>query len=252
MTLTHPWYTYPRIDQFGTIDPQGPYWKPDSNIQVPQGTDITSLGSGVVTSVQRTSWGQNVVTVRLDHAINSLATHMFYEHLSGANVQVGQRVNFGTKIGSWAGGTSPGFGFYGGDVYGSGPAWQQLQNDLCPGCANQLNPVSFLNNLQGGQGMPTGANGGQGQAPAGGGGGGGGGTTTSTLAPQAVPCAPFDIGCGLSNFWNVNVLPFLEHVTLVIFAIVLIIVGFILMGSNPNLNPANFLKKIGTKAAMAA
>lgn len=131
-------------------------------------------------------------------------------------------------------------------IWGTGAVQQSIASS-----ASYAN--SFLLQTFGGTmtAVPTGqgANGGQGQAPAG---GGGATTTVSTLAPQAVACAPLDIGCGLSNFWNVNVLPFLEHMTLIIFAIILIIVGFILMGGNPNLNPAHFLKSIGTKAAVAA
>ena len=150
------WYTFPRIDNFGMIDPAGPFWKPDSNIQLPGGYPITALLSGIVTSVQRTSFGQTVVTVKLDSPLNGLATHTFYEHMSSATVQPGQRVSAGTLIGynNPAGQVPLGFGLYSGDVYGTGTAWDTLQKDVCPGCANQLNPVSLLDSAKGGN-TPT-------------------------------------------------------------------------------------------------
>lgn len=142
-----PWYTFKRVDQFGTIDPQGQYWKPDSNILTPSGYPVTALLSGTVTSVQATSWGQTVVTVRLDNALNNLATHTFYEHMHDATVQVGQHLDAGTLLGhaNYTGEGAPlGFGLYSGDVYGSGPAWAQSQSDLAPGGANLLNPTKLL------------------------------------------------------------------------------------------------------------
>lgn len=153
MASNAPWYTYPRIDNFGTIDPQGNYWKPDSNIQLPGYYPITALLPGTVTSVQTTQWGQTVVTVKLDAPINSEATHTFYEHMSSAAVNVGQHVSAGDLIGNNnPPGTVPlGFGLYSGDVYGSGSAWQQLQSDLSPGGAGLLNPVALLNAAMSGQ-----------------------------------------------------------------------------------------------------
>jgi murein DD-endopeptidase MepM/ murein hydrolase activator NlpD len=146
-----PWYTFPRIDNFGQIDPQGNFWKPDSNIQLPGGYPITALLSGTVTSVQpTTNWGgQSVVTVKLDTPLNSLATHTFYEHMSGIapGLSVGQHVNAGDLIGynNPSGQVPLGFGLYSGDVYGSGSAWQVLQQDLAPGGAGLLNPTNLLN-----------------------------------------------------------------------------------------------------------
>lgn len=152
-----PWWSYPRIDNFGTIDPAGPYWKPDSNIQIPGYYPIVNLLPGTVTSVQKTSWGQTVVTVALDTPINTLATHQFYEHMSSASVQVGQHLNSGDLVGynNPPGQVPLGYGFYTGDVYGSGSAWTTLQNDLCPGCANLLNPVALLNAMKNGGSVPT-------------------------------------------------------------------------------------------------
>ena len=237
--MAQPWYTFPRIDNFGTIDPEGPYWKPDSNILTPNNYPVTALGSGVVTNVQQTSWGQGVVTVRLDKPLNSIATHSFYEHLGSVSVQQGQRVNFGSVLGT-SGNVGqipgPGFGFYNGDVYGSGPGWNQLQADLCPGCPNQLNPTAFLNSLKSGGSMSN-------VAPTGGGGTTSGGTAQGqspftaqtggvTNAPAATACAPFDIACGLGNFWTLYLLPFFEHMVLFTVALILIIVGFFLLGGN--------------------
>lgn len=155
--MATPWWDYNRIDAFGTIDPQGPYWKPDSNIQVPGNYPVTALLPGTVTNVERTSWGQTVVTVKLDTPLNSLATHTFYEHLSGATVSQGQRVNQGDLIGynNPPGSVPLGFGLYPGDVYGYGPGWNQLQNDLKPGGAGLLNPTNLLNAARGGQNVVT-------------------------------------------------------------------------------------------------
>lgn len=148
VTTQRPWYTFARIDNFGSIDPQGAYWKPDSNILTPPGYPVTALLDGQVTSTQRTAWGQTVVTIKLAQPLNSLATHCFYEHLHDSTVQKGQRVSAGALIGhaNYSGeGAALGFGLYSGDIYGSGPAWSILQNDLRPGGAGLLNPVALLN-----------------------------------------------------------------------------------------------------------
>lgn len=155
MTSGAPWYTFPRIDNFGQIDPEGPYYKPDSNIQIPGGYPVTALLPGTVTAVAWTSWGQTVVTVALDSPLNSLATHTFYEHMSSATVRMGQHVSFGDLLGynNPAGQVPLGFGLYSGDVYGSGSAWTTLQNDLKPGGAGLLNPVSLLDAFASGKGV---------------------------------------------------------------------------------------------------
>lgn len=152
-----PWWVFPRIDNFGTIDPQGNFWKPDSNIQLPGNYPILALLPGTVTSVQKNTGfgGQTVVTIKLDSPLNSLATHSFYEHMSSATVTQGQHVNFGDLIGynNPSGAVPLGFGFYSGDVYGSGSAWQTLQNDLRPGGQGLLNPTKTLDNAK--KGKPT-------------------------------------------------------------------------------------------------
>ncbi|SRR5712692_8833814 len=160
------WTTFNRIDNFGQIDPQpGTGWKPDSNILTPPGYPITSLGSGTVTSVRDTSWGQRVVTIKLDTPLNTLATHTFYEHLGDSTVSQGQHVLSGQLIGhasSTPGVPNIGFGLYPGDVYGSGQEYQTLQNDLAPGGAGLLNPTKLLDSYKslGGDTSPTGISGG--------------------------------------------------------------------------------------------
>lgn len=152
------WYTFNRIDNFGQIDPQGPYYKPDSNILTPPGYPVTELLGGKVTSVQRTGYGQTVITVLLSKAINSLATHEFYEHMHDSTVSVGQMVLPGQLLGhaNYSGeGAALGYGFYSGDVYGSGSAWTTLQNDLKPGGRGLLNPVNVLNAAKSGKPLTT-------------------------------------------------------------------------------------------------
>ena len=157
------WYTYPRIDNFGQIDPEGDYYKPDSNVITPFGYPITALLSGVVSNVQYTSWGQTVITIRLDNPLNNAATHTVYQHMHDATVKTGDVVSAGQLIGhaNYAGeGANLGFGLYSGDIYGSNPGWTSgpypLQTDLAPGGAGLLNPVSILNEARAGQPITSG------------------------------------------------------------------------------------------------
>lgn len=150
-TATAPWYTYPRVDAYGTPDTFGGFPKPDSNVEVPDGYPITALLSGVVTGINSPdgsvpAWGA-AITIKLDQPINSLATHTAYIHLSSiaSGLAVGSRVNAGDVIGysggARAAGTQKvpiGFALYAGDIYGYGPQWSQ---DL--GNAS-LNPTSVL------------------------------------------------------------------------------------------------------------
>lgn len=204
------WLSYPRIDNFGQIDPQGPYWKPDSNVLTPSGYPITNLYPGTVSSVQRTSWGQTVVTVRLDNPLNALATHTYYEHMHDASVQVGQHLASGNLLGhaNHSGeGANIGVGLYSGDVYGSGSAWQTLQNDLKPGGAGLLNPTKILDSFKNGTATQP---------------------SKSQSLPQNAPCAPWDFSCvwnGLSGgLANIG-----EHIAVFLIAIVMIILGFFLL-----------------------
>jgi hypothetical protein len=156
---SQPWWQFPRIDHFGSIDPAGNFYKPDSNIQIPGYYPIAALLPGTVTSVQNTGFGQTVVTVRLDNPLNDLATHTFYEHMSSATVGVGSHLSAGDLLGynNPPGQVPLGVGLYSGDIYGSGTAWDILQQDLAPGGAGLLNPVALLDAAsQGKLNIPTG------------------------------------------------------------------------------------------------
>lgn len=141
-----PWWFFKRIDNFGMRDPAGPYWKPDTNVQIPGLYPVVNLLPGVVTNIRQTSWGQTVVTVKLDSPINGLATHEYYEHMSSAAVSVGQHLGTGDPVGTNnpSGSVPLGYGLYSGDVYGSGSAWDVLQKDLAPGGAGLLNPTKII------------------------------------------------------------------------------------------------------------
>ncbi|SRR5258706_499811 len=200
------WLSYPRIDNFGQIDPQGDYWKPDSNILTPPGYPIANLYPGTVTSIQRTSWGQTVVTVKMDNPINALATHTFYEHMHNSNVQLGQHIKSGDIVGhaNYAGeGANVGVGFYSGDVYGSGSAWNTLQNDLKPGGAGLLNPTRILDSFKSGQATQP---------------------SKSQSLPQNAPCAPWDFTCMLGKLQGIG-----ERIAIFIIALIMIILGFFLL-----------------------
>ena len=213
-----PWYQYPIISTFGKLDAEsnqfgsGAYWQPDANLNVPRGYAITSLYDGTVSSVQKTAWGQTVVTVKMSQPLNTLATHYYVEHLGDATVTQGEHVNPGQLIGHTSSDPTVarvGFGFYPGDVYGSGPEWQALQNDLKPGGAGLLNPTAQLNMFSQSPTLPT--------------------------ALQTTPgtCAAWDIAC----IWN-NLSSGFAHIGLVIgfflLGLVLIIIGFtILIHPNP-------------------
>lgn len=222
-----PWYRYPRIDNLGEYpDPAGPYRKPDSNIQVPGGYPITALLSGTVTSVQTTTWGQRVITVKLDKPLNDEATHTFYEHMSSSTVTAGQHVAAGDLIGyNNPSGTVPlGFGLYSGDVYGSGPAWDQLQNDLAPGGANKLNPVNLLNQASKGNLVVEGT--------------GGGGFTGSYNQSITGTCAPWDIGCMMGQMRIAG-----EAVAIFTIALALILVGLFILSEREVLPAAKTAAK---------
>ena len=153
------WWYFPRIDNIGYYpDPQGPFRKPDTNVQIPGNYPIVAILPGVVTSVQDVSWGgQTVVTIKLDNPLNNLATHTFYEHMGSATVSQGQHVNQGDLVGyNNPDGTVPlGFGLYPGDVYGSGPGWNVLQQDIGPGGARLLDPVPLIESAKAGRALMT-------------------------------------------------------------------------------------------------
>lgn len=150
---TKQWYDYDIISHFGETDREGKYWQPDANLAVPFEYPVVSIVSGIVTSKEYTSWGQWVLTIKLDVPINRLATHMFFEHMSSIYVSVGERVSKGTTLGLT--GTAAvnillGVGLYSGDIYGSGEAWTILQNDLKPGGAHLLDPTNLIESARNG------------------------------------------------------------------------------------------------------
>lgn len=147
------WYDFDIVTQFGGLDREGNYYQPDANIAVPFEYPVVSIVSGVVTWKEYTSWGQWVLTIKLDKPINRLATHMFFEHMSSIYVSIGERVGQGTTLGLT--GTAAvnillGVGLYSGDVYGSGEAWTILQNDLRPGGAHLLDPTPLIESARNG------------------------------------------------------------------------------------------------------
>jgi hypothetical protein len=151
VSATQPWYTFPRIDNLGGVEPFGGFPKPDSNIQLPAGYPITALLPGTVTAVDgsNVAWG-GVVTIRLDKPLNYLATHTAYLHLASETVGIGQHVQAGQLIaynGSAAAqGTQKvplGFALYNGDHYGFGAAWAYMTKANLSG--GPLDPVPLLN-----------------------------------------------------------------------------------------------------------
>lgn len=153
-----PWWTFPRIDNYGAPDPFGGFPKPDSNIQLPDGYPVTALLSGTVSGINSPTgaipdWGA-VVTIKLDNAINPIATHSAYLHLAGVapGVSLGSHINAGDLIGysggSLAAGTQKvplGFALYNGDYYGFGPTWAQFLGSPA------LNMTPLLNAASSGQ-----------------------------------------------------------------------------------------------------
>lgn len=157
MDTSKPWYQFPRIDNYGGVEPFGGFAKPDSNIQLPPNYPVTALLPGVVTYIDAPgynvpAWGA-AITIKLDTPVNAIATHTAYIHLASipANVQVGTHVNAGDLIGYNGGinaaGTQKvplGFALYNGDHYGFGQSWSQYLGSAA------LNPVSLLNNYASG------------------------------------------------------------------------------------------------------
>jgi murein DD-endopeptidase MepM/ murein hydrolase activator NlpD len=146
-----PWWTFARIDNMGVPDPFGGFPKPDSNIQLPANYPIIALLPGTITFIDggEVGWG-GVITLKLDHPPNAIATHNQYEHLAGTTVRVGQHVNAGDLI-AYNGGAAAqgaqkvplGFGYYHGDHYGSGDGWQYETSSNLNG--GPLDPVPLLN-----------------------------------------------------------------------------------------------------------
>lgn len=198
------WTTYPIVSTYGGIDSEGNYYQPDVNVAAPSGFTITNLLPGIVTDKRDTTWGQQVITVKLDQPVNSLGTHEFYEHLKGSPVSVGQHLGSGDIVG-YNNPTPPynatvGYGLYSGDVYGSGSEWSTLQSDLAPGGKGLLKGDSIIKNF---------AKGG----------------TASSVQGSVQSCNGIDFPC----WWTTYILPFFEKFFIFMIAIVLIILGFIII-----------------------
>lgn len=150
------WWTFPRIDNLGGVEPFGGFPKPDSNIQIPAGYAVEALLPGTISGIDTSSaWGASV-TVKLDRPINSLATHTAYLHLRcDIQVRTGQHVSFGQLLAynglSQACGSQKvplGFALYAGDMYGSGSAWSYMTKSNLNG--GPLDPVPLLNSARSG------------------------------------------------------------------------------------------------------
>lgn len=148
------WYQYQFDSGFGTYPdplPGANYPKPDANFYgIPSGTPITALASGTVTGVRRQPWGPEAwsITVKLDHPINSVATHTAYNYVSSPKVNTGQYVNFGDTL-ALAGnpyniGTA--FALVDTDVYGTGSKNEPFSGTYVNPA---LNPVPFLKQING-------------------------------------------------------------------------------------------------------
>lgn len=151
------WYQYQYDSGFGSYpDPVGNYPKPDANFYgIPNGTPITALASGTVTSVRRQPWGPLAysVTVKFDNAWNNIAQYYAVNYVSSPNVHVGQHVNVGDTL-AYSGnpyniGTA--FALSDSPVYGTSTANEPFSGTYVNPA---LNPVPFLQTVlpQGGQG----------------------------------------------------------------------------------------------------
>ena len=141
------WYQFNYDSNFGSFpDPVGNYPKPDANFYgIPNGTPITALASGTVTSVRRQPWGPLAysVTVKFDNAWNSVAQYYAVNYVSRPNVHVGQHVQAGQTL-AYSGnpyniGTA--FALSDSPVYGTSTANEPFSGTYVNPA---LNPVPFL------------------------------------------------------------------------------------------------------------
>jgi hypothetical protein len=188
------------------------YLKPDTNIQVPSGTPITSLFSGTVTSVkdQGGSDGGLSVVVRNDdpNAINSTATHVAYNFLGNSTVSVGQHVGKGQIVGT------------AGSPYGINFALALTPDDNWGGQSFGLNAKGdprldprplLLATRSGSPILPYGS---------------------ITPASPDGNCAAWDFGCQLTNFFGSigqQITNAGEKIAIFAIALTLVILGFYLM-----------------------
>jgi len=218
---------------YGSTEPLCPgcYKKPDTNIGVPSGTPITALASGIVSDSSdkgRTSGGLSV-TVKLDQAINSNATHMSYNYLGRSIVSPGQRVNAGQIIG------------YAGSPYGILTAFG-LTSDSSWGCCAgfQLNargdpsvdPRPVLAAIRAGKPLPSG----------------------NPNPSPSCSCGVTDIGCCIAGALNLDaikasIVNFTEEVAVFLIALLLIVIGVMLLAGK---QITGFTKSTAEKGAILA
>lgn len=210
------WYNNPITIPYGAGDPQlGGNHLVD--IGTPFGTQIQSIVSGTITNYEYTPWGGQI-TMKLDNPINGVP-YAFYIHLDSLNpnIGVGQHINVGDLIGisggQNSGGTHPettfystqpqtGFGLSHGPVFGSGDGWVQF-----PLQHPELNPTAFLNSIRAGQSPLFGGTSGFMTS-----------NLTSVVSQAAQPGTQFFSQLG-------------QKLGLILFALVLIVVGFTLVFS---------------------
>lgn len=155
------WWTYPQINNWGAPkDPQGYYPKPDVNILLPANYPIANILPGTVSGINDArgtgipSYG-SCITIKLDTPINSLATHIAWNHLQAISpdMYVGKRVVPGQIVayggGNQSAGSAPaavGFILYPGDNYATDAAFSQY---FAYGKApdQRLNPTPILTAL---------------------------------------------------------------------------------------------------------
>lgn len=238
------WWTANRIDNFGQYpDPEGAFPKPDSNILVPGGTIFTTLFPGTVTGVDTSSSYGNVVTIKLDNAINPAATHIAYLHLTSPypGLKVGDHVTSGQKVGIGGGGAStsgamPGFALTSSDMYGHGTGW--ADNVKGSWINPLLNPVPVLDAAKAGKlaSFPLQST--------------GNASSSSSSAPVQQNCAPWDIGCMMSNLGPLLV-NWGEHIAVFVIALLLIILGVYLLNQKVIDNAGSAIAGVAAKVAVA-
>jgi len=216
------WWQANRIDNFGAYpDPEGAFPKPDSNILVPAGTVFTTLFPGTVTGIDTSSSYGNVVTIKLDNAINPAATHIAYLHMTSIwpSLKVGSKVTSGQKIGIGGGGAStsgamPGFALTSSDMYGHGTGW--ADNVKGSWINPLLNPVPVLDAAKTGKlgSFPT-----QSTSNA---------STSGSATPAQQNCAPWDVACMMGNLQPM-LINWGEHIAVFTIALLLIILGIYLL-----------------------
>lgn len=157
MLPSNGWWNFNRYDHLGEPDKYGGFPKPDTNILTPDNYPVANILNGVVSGINSPNgsipdYGA-VVTIKLDKALNSLATHIAFLHLADVTVRLGQRVQVGDIIGHAGGNAAAGsqkaalgFALYHGNYYGY-DGWEYMTYD---NVTNKLNPVPLLDSIASG------------------------------------------------------------------------------------------------------